>query len=230
MNFLQLCQMVASESGTISGTQPSATTGQSGRLEKVVTWTASAWRQIQNARSHWRWMYGEFGDANCVTSAGSARYTPASWNLSRLARWVSTPDEPITIYLEATGQSDETELEEIDWPTFRRLYDRRTHDSNRPIHCAISPTNELCLGPTPDDTYRVRGTYYKTPQDLEEDSDVPECPARFHEIIAHYGLLLLAEHDEGEYHTQVAYRRYKELWNDLRRDQAPRIRTADALA
>lgn len=223
MTFLELCQMVARESGTISGTLPLATTAQEGRLLKVVNWTRSAWTQIQNDRTHWRWMYDEFGDANCITSVGTRRYTPASWNIQRMRHWVIAPESPITLYLEATGQSDEGELSAISWAEFRRTYERGSHPEGRPIHVAVSPQNEICLGPTPDDVYRIRGEYYKAPQTLEADEDVPELPEHYHEVIGHYGLILLAEHDEGEYHTQVAYRRYSQLMSDIRRSELPSL-------
>jgi len=230
MNFLQLCQMVARESGTISGLLPTAVVGQDGRLLKVVSWTQSAWTKIQNDRRSWRWMYGEFNDTTTVTSAGTARYTATSWNLNRLANWV-VDAESMSIYDAAIGVSDENLIIPMSWDMYRRQFVRGAQTPGRPQYYAISPANEICFGPVPDREYSIRGEYYKNPQTLVEATDVPELPARFHEVIGWYGLLLLAEHDEGQYHTQVAYRRYSELMGDIRRDQLPRIAIgADALA
>ena len=57
MTFLELCQEVADESGTVAGV-PSFTTvsNATGRLAKVVRWTRNAYRDIQNERSDWKWM------------------------------------------------------------------------------------------------------------------------------------------------------------------------------
>jgi hypothetical protein len=111
------------------------------------------------------------------------------------------------------------------------MYDRGVQTQGRPVHYSISKAGEFCLGPVPDDAYVVRGEYRKAPQILAANGDIPEMPARFHEVIAHYGLMLLAEHDEGNLHIAVAMRRYRELMDDLERDQLPTLEIgAGALA
>jgi hypothetical protein len=227
--FLELCQKVARESGTVSGTLPSSVASQTGRLGKIVFWTADAWRQIQNRRSAWLWMRDEFGSPDAVTSAGSKRYTAASWNLTRLAEWI-IDDDTVTIYLQATGVSDEGPIKYLPWHLYRRQYERGAQEQNRPVHFTVSPANEFCLGPTPDDTYVVRGEYRKTPQELTANGDIPEMPLRFHELVAWYGFLLMAEHDEGPFHIAVATRRKRELLDELERDQLPQMTLPEALA
>lgn len=228
-SFLELCQMVARESGTVSGALPSTVDSQTGRLLKIVHWTTSAWTQIQNRRNAWRWMRGEFGSPDAVTSAGTPRYTSASWSLTRWAEWITERDT-VTIYLQSTGVSDEGPISFMPWSMYRRTYERGTQTANRPVHYSISPAGEFCLGPRPDATYVVRGEYRKSPQTLAQNGDIPEMPARFHELIAWYGLLLLAEHDEGNLHIAVAIRRYRDLMDELERDQLPRPEIGGALA
>lgn len=219
MTYLELCQMLARESGTVSGKQPTSVDNQTGRLAKVVYWTASAWTTIQNRRNAWRWMRAEFTG---TTSAGAARYTHNSFNLERWAVWLTGP-EAISLYKQSEGAGDEGLISELVWNEFRALYVRGTHEHNRPVHYAVSPVGELCLGPTPDDAYVVRGEYRKSPQKLVNNADVPEMPERFHEVIAWYGLMLLAEHDEGQIHIATGMRRYRELMSDLARDQLPQV-------
>ncbi|WP_022727223.1 phage adaptor protein [Fodinicurvata sediminis] len=226
MTFLELAQMVARESGTVSGNLPSSVTNQTGRLAKIVHWTADAWRQIQNSRASWRWMRGEFEG---TTTAGTARYTGASFNLNRWADWITDADS-MTLYRQSDGVSDEGPILYLPWQDYRRAYDRGAQTNNRPIHYTISPSGELCFGPKPDDAYVVRGEYRKSPQKLESDGDIPEMPERFHEAIAWYGLMLLAEHDEGQLHISVAMRRYRMLMDDLMRDQLPEVSITGALA
>lgn len=217
MNYLELCQMVARESGTVSGTQPSSVASQTGRMAKIVHWVDIAWRQIQNRRNAWLWMRDEF-EGNL--SAGSARYTPASFSLTRHAEWINEEDT-VTLYKQSEGVSDEGRLLFMPWKMYRRTYERGTQTADRPVHYTISPAGELCFGPKPDATYVVRGEYRKSPQTLSENEDIPEMPARFHELVAWEGLLLLAEHDEAEIHIAVANRRKSELSSDLERDQLP---------
>lgn len=222
MTYLELCQMLARESGLVAGVQPASVAGQTGRLLKFIAWTDTAWRAIQNAEGTWRWMQGEFGSAATLTTAGALRYTAASFNLARWASWIDT-DDTLTIYAEAEGAADETPLVWVrDWNLWRRMYERGAQVQNRPIHAAISPAGELCLGPAPDAIYRVRGLYRKSPQRLVENDDVPEMPGRFHELIVWEALLLLEEDGEGgALPLAKAVRRRTELMSSLRRDQLP---------
>jgi hypothetical protein len=222
MTFLELCQMTARESGTVSGNLPSSAADQTGRLAKIVYWTANAWKKIQTSKSSWKWMRGEFSGN---TSAGTARYTAASFNITRLSSWI-TEHDTVTIYKQSTGVSDEGPISFIPWAVYRSRYERSTQTADKPVHYTISPTNEFCLGPKPDDTYVVRGEYRKSAQDLDDNEDIPELPSDYHEIIAWYGLLLLAEHDEAELHIGVAARRYSDMLFDLMRDQLPEVHIA----
>lgn len=222
MTFLELCQMAARESGTVAGTVPTGVTSQSGRLEKVVNWVNDAWREIQTSRNRWLWMRGEFGSPDAVTIAGTNRYTPASWNLTRLAEWIIDQDT-VTIYKQSEGVSDESQLVFMPWQDYRRQYERGTQVQNRPLHFSISPANEFCVGPVPDDVYVIRGEFQKTPQDLTANGDIPELPARFHAVIAWHAVLLLNEHDEAQLPIATASRHQRQLMDDLRRDQLPKM-------
>lgn len=226
MNFLALAQRVARESGTVSGTLPSSVTGQNGRLDKIVGWTDQAWQDIQNARNAWRWMRADFED---TTAAGAGRYTAASFNLPRWAAWI-TEDDTVTLYKQATGVSDEGPLAFLPWDLFKRTFDRGEQTNDRPRYFSVSPAGEFCLGPTPDDTYVVRGEYRKNPQTLAANTDEPEMPARFHEAIVWGALILLAEHDEAQFHLATWTRRYRSIMGDLRRDQLPEITLGGPLA
>ena len=221
--YLELCQQVAAESGTISGVQPSSVTGQTDRLALIVRHVRDAWVEIQVSRDNWRFMRKTFaGDL----TAGTACYTPASFNLTDLARWVTDnisdfDDDALSLYKTSAGRADEGVIQQIDWARWRRLYDRGVHDANRPVVYAISPANELCFGPTPDAGYTVRGEYYRTPQRLAEDDDVPIMPERFHTAIVWKALAKLGAHDEGEWPVQWANGSYQGILDDLLRDQTP---------
>lgn len=221
--FLELCQKTCRESGTVQGTQPSSVSGQSGRLLKFVNWTADAWTQIQNLHAAWRWMRAELDSSNCVTTSGSARYTAASWSINDFAEWIDEP-ESLSIYLQSLGVSDEGQIKVVTWDYWRKRYARGTQDTNRPSEVAISPANELCLGPTPNGIYVVNGEYRTTAQILTANDDVPNCPARFHDIISWYAVLLAGEHDEASLQGIArANRNYGAFLSALERDQLPQI-------
>lgn len=214
--YLQICQMAARESGTISGTQPTTTVSQTGRLLKFVNWVDIAYRQIQTMR-RWLWMRAEF---SAEASASTTRYTPASFSLTRLSQWITESDS-MTCYLTATGVSDEQVMAYMPWKTWRRTYERGTQTEARPTHFTVSPANELCIGPVPDAAYTIRGEYWKNPDTLSGDADIPELPTQFHDLIAWKALILMQEHDEAQLNIAIANRRYRELLSDMMREQLP---------
>lgn len=226
MNFLQLCQEVARESGTVQGTQPTSVTGQTGRLLEIVQWTSQAWDAIQGLHDQWLWMTKEF---SALTTASSARYTDASWSLDNFRDW--RRDEPYlnglyrphSLYLEATGVADEGELLEIPWEQWRFQYGRGSQTNQRPAFYAISPQREFCLGPIPDDEYRVLGEYWEGATSLSSNTDEPGMPARYHNAIVFGAIILLAEFDESKEKRAAAANRYDHLMAGLARDQLPKL-------
>lgn len=220
MNYLQLCQAVARESGTVSGVLPVSVANVTGRLAKIVAWTAEAWQHIQNLEEAWLWMDAEFTGN---LAAGAQRYTAASFNLTRFAAW-GNEQAGLSAYLASAGRAEEYMLRRMEWRDFKRLHDFGAIQQSRPVHYAVSPANELCFGPVPDAPYVVRGEYRKGNQTLAANEDVPEMPERFHMLIVWYALVLLAEHDEAPTHIATSNRRYRDLLTDLRRDQLPEVR------
>lgn len=218
MNFLELAKMAARESGTVSGDLPVSVSGQTGRLDKIVRWTAEAWNRIQVHRTDWLWMRDDFEG---VTANGIVAYTGASWNAPRLVKW-HTGYDAISAY-PAGHPNEEGFLIPVPWEYFRRQWGRAEPQFGRPREYSISPRNELCLGPVPDGEYVIRGEYQKGPQILAANTDVPELPLRFHSVIGWYALILLAEHDEAGLHIATAQRNFRELMGDLQRDQLPQL-------
>ena len=230
MNFLELVQRVARESGTIPGeNQPASVVGTTGRLARMVHWTNDAWRGIQRSRTDWRWMQGEFEGS---LTAGSARYTSASFNLTRFARWrVNGPTEDrFSLYDPTIGVTDEGQLIFVPWDTFYVTKLRGSIDANRPAYFSVSPAREFVVSPTPDKTYTVRGPYQKSAQTLTANTDIPEMPEDFHDLIVWEALKLMGIYDEATvsqpFWSVEAIKRRSELLID----QLPRITTAGPLA
>ena len=220
--FLELAQDVARESGTISGTKPTAVASQTGRELKIVEWTKQAWVTLQNLHADWRWMQKTFsGD----TASSAGQYTPASWSITDLRDWLRdnrvTGYQPHTIFLTATGVSDEGALREISWQQWRTRWGRGSQTNNYPSEYAISPAGEFSLGPIPDDIYTVQGEYRQAAVRMTDDGDIPGMPAAFHEIIVWRALMMLAEFDEAVEQRAAAVIKYNELLEDLERDQLP---------
>lgn len=229
--FLSLAQEVAADSGTINGTYPAAVTGQTGRLAKIVRYTNLAWRSIQNAHGAWRWMRSDF--TSTAIASGTRSYTATTLSITRFGEFIvrdNTEEDRYTIYLTATGVSDERQLRFMDYDRFFATFMRGTQTNDYPTWFTITPDNKIALHPIPDDSYTIRGPFRKSPQELTADADEPEMPARFHYLIVDAALEMLGVHDEAV--SQLPLWRLRKLrgFSDLERDQLPRIRFAGPLA
>jgi hypothetical protein len=232
VNYLALCRRVAQESGTINngGTLPLTVTAQGGRLAKVVGGTQQAWVDIQNQRSDWRWMQGEFAGALLPSVA---RYTPASLGIpSRFRAWVENRHgyQPLSLYDPDIGFADEGSLRQISWQTWRHHYGRGAQATGKPGFFAISPGNDLCFGSVPDRAYAVRGEYYKSAQIMAADADVPEMPEQYHMAIVWKAVILLHQHDEAVPNVNMASQNFDMAMRDLVNDQLPEITVGGRVA
>lgn len=192
--------MVARESGTVAGTNPTSVLAQSGRLLKIVNWTNEAWKQIQNHRPDWDWMADTF--TGSISLAGGATYTPeGSFSLTRFGSWrqddLTSGFKAMSMYLTATGVSDEQPLDQISWRTYRERYVRGTQNTDRPIEWAITPAKSIAFGPAPDASYTVRGEFFHRANTMAANTDEPELPVQFHELIAWWAIVILHGHDEA---------------------------------
>ena len=222
--FLQLCQRVASDSGTIDGTFPTAVTGQTGRLAKIVRWTNDAWRSIQNAHEGWLWLQSEFSGS---TVAGTRNYAGSALGVaSRFGEFVYTGDKNenrYSIYKTSDGVAYERQLQFVPYDEFRTSLMRGTQTNGAPSYFTIGPNEQLKLHPIPDAVYTVIGPYRKDVQELAADADTPEMPARFHDIIADAALMLLGTHDESQGQLQLWQLRQFAKWSALEQSQLPKM-------
>jgi len=220
-NFLELARDVALLSGAASA--PPSVTGQTGRLAKVVAWTAKAWEMIQLANPNWSFLRAEWSGA---LAPGETGYTPADLDIvERFGEFIGDGGSyrPVTLYDPDIGVDDEGPLEQVSWELWRSRYGRGGQSPSRPAHYAIAPNQGLRFGPAPDRAWLVGGEYRKAPQLLAADEDVPDLPARYHQIIVWKAILLLGEHDEAVQGVALAEREYLPLLNQLQRDHLPAI-------
>lgn len=225
--FLQLCQVAGRESGVISGNQPTAVTGQTGDLLKLVNWVAESWTWIQQMESNWLWMRKSWSGS---LSADNGTYTAASFNITDFGSWITDDVRrryyPVTIYLTSLGVADEGYVREIDFYKYERLYLRGTQETNKPVHYSISDAQEICFGQIPDNDYTASGKYRQAPVVLAANNDTPACPAQFHSAISWEAARRLAEHDEAWNQAKRCEMERDKILFALRRDQLPRLRFA----
>jgi len=237
VTFLQLCQAIARDSGTIPNLPaPSTTASQTGRLLRVVNWTSEAYGDIQRKRKDWLWLRNEFSGN---TIAATQRYAAAAMGITdRFGHWVFESDtgewgkESMSCYLTATGRSDETRLHFKPWREFRDIYlfGNNADDTGKPTYFTVDPQQKIVLWPIPDADYTVRGEYFKSPQILAVDGDIPEMPVAYHEAIKWQGLLLLGTFDEAAEQMQVWQAFLAAHYKGLIRDHTPRLEFSGPLA
>ena len=241
MTFLELAVKTARESGTFRGGRSITTvTGLTGREAMVVEWVQDAWQDIQTSRADWRWMQGEF--SSTAVASGTQRYTPADLGITRFGHWRVDrdydDDSGLSIFLTSKGQADERQLRFYRWSTggpdqdFHDLYLRGQHATRTgyPQVVSIDPSDRLVLYPIPDAPYTIRGRYQKSPQTLAADADVPEMPAHHHQVIWSKALVSLGISEESQQQIGPWEQMYMRRFNDLVRDQSPRMRVGAPLA
>lgn len=221
MNFRQLCQRVARESGTVGGDLlPSTVVGQTGRLRLVVDQVADAWVAIQNVRSSWRWMQTE---GMIETTTNVSAYDGSG--LSRFGAWThdqSGRDSGVTAWRTADGRAAEGALIYVS-PRDFGILTRGVERTGPPSMFTENGAGELVLSPTPDDAYTIRAPYRKSPQVLAADEDAPEMPSRHHEVIWRLALERLDMHDEADLMLIARNTTLRGVWSALERDQLPRM-------
>lgn len=229
-SFLTLCSRLASRSGAV-GTAPSSVTGQTGRQAKCVDWVMHAWELIQSYHADWGFLQDEWSGE---LIAGTPAYSSTTFNLERFGCWKGDRPgnsgiyRPTTLYDPAIGVSDEGALSEISFEAWRESYDRGSQTNNRPTCYCLAPDQTIRFGPIPNKTYNVRGEFRKAPQTLAVNSDEPDMPSAYHDIIVDKAIILMSEHDEAPGGLAAAIRGHAEKLNAMRRDLLPAFSTVHA--
>jgi len=189
--FLQICQDAWEETG-LSGTGPSDVVAATGIEKRMVGWVRQAWIDIQQFRPDWPWMYISF-DFN--TSADKLLYPLTELNLTDVESWNF---QGASIYKAADGVDGEQDIGVTTYEKWWNNYRKGTQTPAQPGYVFPDPvTNGLMLFPTPDDEYTITLRYYKAPQRLAADGDIPLLPTNqaWQEIIKWRALYLYAFHD-----------------------------------
>jgi hypothetical protein len=224
--FLELVQDLARQDGSIDPRSITSVVDQGGRPGKMVNYVQKAYNNIQRSRRDWGWLTEDF---TATLIPGSAIYTNLSFNLDRWANWIGDKIEgylPMSLWDPAQGLADEGEIEEVTYDYWRHRYGRGDQSGmywNRPNEWTVTPKNELAFGPWPDYAYQIRGQYQKGPQQLVANEDVPEMPARFHDLIVWEAERLLLIHDGAYQESQFPTQEMATLRHELEIDQLPEV-------
>ena len=238
--FLKICQNVSRECGVAGGADasptPTAVTGQTGELNRIVNWVADAYTEIQNSRN-WRWLRKDF---EVDTVAGTATYAfgivtdvDDAAVISRFREWrLADRRNPPKIFLKSTGVGGQVFLSWTVWDNFEYLYltGSLQDQTSQPVHITVNPKDEIQLGIVPNDIYTLRGAYFKSPQILAANGDVPEMPTQYHNLIMYQAMEYYGLFESAPEIISRAQRGINRLMNQLKRNQETPFRVGGPLA
>ncbi len=232
MNFLEMCQKVAEESGTIASLpNPQSVTGQTGRLLRIVNWVNSAYGLIQSAHPDWLWMRGTFEGQLLPDTreyAGDAIGAPRFGRFARAARGTSV----VSVYDPAIGPREEGIIDFRDYDEFYATFLTGGHQERRgkPTHVTRTPDNRIAVFPLPDKNYVIRGMYHRARHVLAENDDVPDVPPDYRMVIVYRALMLLATFDEDASRLGVYTSEFNALMGALSAHYLPQMQLGEPLA
>ncbi len=217
--FLQLCAELRQEVGG-AGTGPSSVSNQVGELKRIVDWIIKSDEEVQQEHDNWKFMVGSF-TINTVADDGAYAAADCVTPVTDLRTW---RNESLRIYLLATGVSDETRLQYIDYQTWDERYNTGTQTSDRPLHFTIDDDMSILLGPKPSAVYRVSGKYHKSVDTLTLAADTPVYPAEFHRLAVYSGMMKYGRYTGAAEVYADGQRLYSKMLARMERSQLPRIR------
>ena len=97
-------------------------------------------------------------------------------------------------------------------------------EASRPNDVVIAPNKSIILYPAPSDTtFTVTADYYSKPQVLALDTDEPEMPEEFHELILYRALMFASQVEGATDNYAIGEKEFKAMYNRLALDQLPRM-------
>lgn len=217
MNYLALCQRTARECG-VSGTGPTTVLSQVGELSRIVTWVATALEDIETAHPDWQWMKREM---SFVTVAGQAEYTTLQCGITA-GTFGTWERYRFRNYPTAVGNIGEIEMGWTSYDEWRDSYSygATRYVQTRPMDAAMTPDQGLALGPYPAAGYTITGQYYRAPQILAADSDLPEMDTNYHMGIVYKAMMHYGMYESA---TEVVERGQEEFQKVMNRMNAKRM-------
>ncbi|WP_020409806.1 hypothetical protein [Hahella ganghwensis] len=199
-NFLTLCADLAREAGLMGGAGPSSVTGQTGEAARLVNWIKQANIDIQRQFFDWKFLW-----VNHTVSlvAGSDDYpAPIEYHYWQRDKF-SINGSPVEV---------------IEWENWDQL---STAGEGQPYQVVIMPDGGLKVFPTPDKAYTLIAPYYRRPQVLALNTDIPLIPESFHDLIWMRALIKYAHYESAPEVLERVQIEYPEGYEQLKASQLP---------
>lgn len=221
MNFLEIAKRVTKECG-ISGDGPNSVAAQSGMNAKVVNWVRDAFNEIQGSNEEWDF---DWAMTTQVLVAGKERYDPiGDWGLEHK----SFVKRGTYVYRTVDGPHAKHWPEFIGWQDFREL--RLPDVRGIPVYASVAPDGSLYLYPIPDDGITAVVEYFREPQVLADNLDVPRLPVRYHMAIVWRAVMFFCASEENPALMQSATQNFRNIMRRLSVLELPDMDMAEPLA
>ena len=219
MNFVELVHDLRVEAAA-SGRKVTSVQGDLvGELERLRMWVRDAWTEIQNRQ---RWLF-LFVESTCPVPLNASILNPSEYAAGEVAEWIASS---FRIADDGQPRFNSTELTYVDYPIWRDNEGFNLSTPGIPTAFTIHPNTEaIHLAPASNAPRELFYDYWRTPQVLTEDGDVPIMPARYHKLIVYWALRKYGLHESA---PEVIARVNTELggvYQSLLRDQLPRQMT-----
>lgn len=175
-------------------------------LEKIVSWTNQAYRDIQRLKSDWDFRQTS---KSFNTISGTDTYLAQVSDVAEIDLY------KVSLYL--TDSGDETVLKYLPFDDFYNTYKVRNQTDNRPVYFTIADDHSIVLGPQPDDIYNVTFYYTKIIESMSANADEPDFKEAYHEAIVWKACIYYATHEEAFDFLKMATSNYSEILKLLKR-------------
>lgn len=208
--YLELCQELAREL-RIPGTGPSAVTGQTGELEKIVRYVANANRDICRRWTDWDFLWTTFSTTTVLDSNSLTDGSPAD-----LRKW----DENSFVY--DPTSDDYTRLSFIDYRDDYRQKVLGTQTSDVPAYVTIRPDRAIRIYPQASVAGKtVQAEYWKIGTELTADSTTSDIPEEHERLILVRAKIYYAESEDAPEIMASALAEHDDLLNILEANHLP---------
>ena len=210
MTYLELCRELVRELGIAGGTGPATVANQTGELANVVRWIRDGNDYINNLWRDWKFLWAEY-DQNVtgVHPPMPVGVTVREWH--RDSFWLQ--------YGTAAGRK----LVFQDWNVFR-VAQSTGASVGTPTMFTIKPNNTLALNRPPPATVPLHAEYWKRPDPLVNNADVPDMPAEYHRIIMVRAAIMYGNREAAGEIISGMEAEYTDLLEKLQSDQLDAFR------
>lgn len=220
MTYLELVKRLRSECG-VAGDGPSTTVGQIREMQRLCNWIVQSWEEIQLETREFDFMRN---NTTWDTVANQQTYIPTTdIGLTDFGSW---KDDSFKAYLASAGVATEIALTQYkSYADFRAYYltGSRRLVTGRPMYITITPDRSLMLGFTPNDVYTCSAEYFRSPQTLAADADIPIMPQQYHMAIVYRAMQKYGRFNAAGEQVEAGQAGYSSIINRLVADQSPQI-------